>query len=122
MSWLVERQNITSSEMLVSVSQHATAIQGFSLYQIWGEFGIGQVEMSSMYAEPQKHDADTQVGPESEIWVGDIPSSSEGLWGQESFFHHLPEGGVLCMETKTPTTHNTGAPTSCILWDSGEVQ
>jgi len=120
--WSIERLNISSSEMLVSVSQHSVAVQDVPLYQVLGQYGIGQVEMSSMYAGPQKHDADKQIGPGQETWVGDIPDSNEGLWGQEASVYCLPEGESLCLETKTPTTHNTGSPTLCILWDSGEVQ
>jgi hypothetical protein len=118
-SWSIERLNISSSEMLVSVSQDAAAVQNISLYQVFGQFGIGQVEMSSMYAESPKHDADNQIGPGHEIWVENISNSSEGLWGQENSLHHLPEESSLCLETKTPTTHNTGSPTLCILWDLG---
>ena len=108
--------------MLVAVSQNATALLETSLYQIRGQFGIGQIEISSMFAEPQKHDSDSQIGPGHQIWVGDISNSNEGLWGQETGLHQLPEGNSICLETTTPTTHNTGSPTLCILWDSGDIQ
>lgn len=117
-SWTIERINISSTEMLVSVLQDAIAIQDISLYQILGQYGVGQVAMSSMFADSQKHDSDTQIGPGSQVWAGDISNSSEGLWGQETNLHQLPEGYSLILETMTPTTHNTGSPTLWILWDS----
>lgn len=121
-SWSLERLNINSSEMFVSVFQQAVAIQDMSLYEVLGQYGIGQVGMSSMYASPEKHDADTQIGSGREIWAGYISDSNKGLWGQEVALHRLAEGGSLCLETKTPTTHNTGSPALCILWGSGDVQ
>jgi hypothetical protein len=92
------------------------------LYRVLGVPALGQVGMSSMYADLTKHDADTQIGEEGAIRVGDIPSTSEGLWGQESDKHPLGSGASVCLETREPTTHNTGAPTLCVLWGSGEVQ
>lgn len=121
-SWHAERLNIDSSEMLVSIAQAAITVQDFSLYQILGQFGIGQVELSSMFVDTHKHDADTQIGPDAEIWLGDISNSNQGLWGQENKLHPLPEGSVVCLETKMPTIHNTGSPTLCILWDIGVIQ
>ncbi|HSF81202.1 MAG TPA: hypothetical protein VLA49_08210 [Anaerolineales bacterium] len=120
-SWHAERQNIDPTEMLVSINQYAVAIQDLPLYQILGRFGIGQVELSSMFADINKHDSDTQIGSNAEIWVGDISNSNQGLWGQENILHPLPEGSTVCLETKMPTTHNTGSPTLCILWDLGQI-
>jgi hypothetical protein len=85
------------------------------------QFGLGQVGLSSMYAISQVHDSDWQVGSEHEIWVGDIPSTTFGLWGQEDSLHHLSDGDSICLDTRTPTTHNTGSPTLCILWGSDTV-
>lgn len=121
-TWSVKRLNIDSSEMLVSVSQEAKSTRQVLLPEIWGQPGLGQVELSSMYAGLQKHDADTQIGPGHKIWVGDISSFGDGLWGQEKVFHALPKGDILCLETETPTTHNVGSPTLCIVWIRGQVR
>lgn len=121
-SWSLERLNISSSEMLISILQHATVTQDIFLYNIYGQPGIGQVGVSSMFVDPQKHDTDTQLGPNQQLWVGDISNSSEGLWGQEGWLNRLPEEEALCLDTTTPTTHNTGSPTLCIIWISGEVR
>ena len=117
-SWSIERVNISSIEMLVSVIQNAIAIRDIPRYQIHGQYGIGQVAVSSMFADSQKHDSDTQIGPGFQVWVGDIPNSNEGLWGQEANLHQLPEGYSFYLETTTPTTHNTGSPAIWIMWDS----
>jgi hypothetical protein len=120
-TWSVKRLNIDPTEMFVSVSQRATARQDFSLYRMLGAPAIGQVGMSSMYADLHKHDADTQIGSGPEIPVEDISSDSEGSWGQESDLHRLTRGASLCLETRQPTTHNTGSPTLCVMWGSGEM-
>jgi hypothetical protein len=120
--WSVERIGIDATEMLVSVAQRATALQDFSLYRILGYPAVGQVAMSSMYADLHKHDADTQIGSGLQIPVGDISSLNEGLWGQENSLHPLSDGESVCLETREPTTHNTGSPTLCVLWGSGEIQ
>ena len=121
-SWSIRRLSINSAEMLVSVSQYVTATHDVLLEETQGVYGIGLVGMSSMFANAQKHDADTQIGPTSEVWVGDISDSNEGLWGQEYLFHYLLEGTSLCLDTSTPTTHNTGSPALCILWDRSLIQ
>ena len=117
--WLIKRLRVDSEEMRVSVFLRVKVLKTFFLYSIHGQYGLGIAEMSSMFADPEKHDCDTQISPDEQIWVGSISNANMGLWGQEEVLHSLGEGQSLCLETTTPTTHNTGSPTLCVIWQGG---
>jgi Tol biopolymer transport system component len=116
--WTIERIEIDSVQLVASVTVEATATADLTLYSIRGKYGLGLVELSSMFAGSGKHDADTLIGPASSVSVGSISTSDMGFWGQEAVTRSLQPGESVRLETVTPTTHNAGAPTLWFEWES----
>ncbi|MFW6110277.1 MAG: hypothetical protein ACOC6Q_02530 [Patescibacteria group bacterium] len=114
--WVLKRIEINPQQMLISVTAHAQVTETWHLYPSDSAYGLGLIGLSSMYADAEKHDSDTQIGPTSIVLAENISTNNRGLWGEETKSHRLPPGESLRLETRTPTTHNTGSPTMCILW------
>ena len=119
--WTIKRVALDSTQLVVSVAIQATATTDLALPSTRGKYGLGLAELSSMFANAEKHDADTLIGPKASIPIGAISTSNMGIWGQEAATHSLQPGESVRLETTSATTHNTGAPTIWIEHEYGAV-